>query len=1257
MAPIPGGFPADERTPNAAQIRVTDTGLAAITADPAALVAGLTGGPLSFDIPSSCGGTPELCCNNGVPTTPCGPLEIDLTLMSGDEPRLTITPQQGQSRLHVTLYARLETTGGIGVGLPAADCTMDINTAPGADPDVKVDMDLTFTQDLASGTTRVTTSDPVITQLDLQDDLDLTGTGFNAITCAAYGGLLGLAEDTLLSTFTDAIKSAIDDQLCKACPGGTVAECGPFATACTDNVCMRADETCVQELGVTGRLAGGAVFSGLSPGTTGSIDLYEVAGGYATTNTNGLALGLLGGMLPAGTEHDRCGPPATAPAAVSIPQSAYFQGNTRPDTSATFDVGIGVHQSQLDEFAYSAYDGGLFCLTIGTSTVDLLNSETIGLFIPSLANLTGRPSPMYLGLRPQRPPLIVLGRNTFIDDGAGGVMLDDPLLDITFDQLEMDFFVAVEDQYIRIMTIVADVHLPLGLQVGDGELTPVLGDLEAAFTNLTVKNNDALTETADELADVFPTLLDLALPQIAGGLGGFAVPEISGIVLDITDITAVDSETFLAIFAELEPAMMKQVRRVETSAQVTDVRHGTTDVFAEPTRWTREARPQIEVAMGGEGAGLEWQTRIDDGLWSAWSGARTRTLSQDRLWLEGRHTVEVRARRVGQPSSVDLTPVRLDAVIDTLAPIAALSWDPEGVRITATDNVAGGRLSARWRLGDGAWTDAELPVVVALAGHDAEDLAVEVYDESGNTAPTTGRSLAAAAPFHGQASSSGCGCASSQSSSDGALAILLGGLFVFGRRARRALRSRRLQRLLLGGAFVVVAASMPACDCGGAPCGDVACLPGEVEMGAIGRYNGIASDGSRTVVSTYDETLGDLVLVEVQDGEPVYQAVDGVPDEPPSYDPSTYRGGRVNLGADIGAWSSVALHDGLARIAYQDLDEGNLRVAIEQSGADWLTYPLDAGDVVTGTHASTTIDGDGAAAVAYLATGVPGPGGVVMTELRLARATNNDPGDSDWVITKITEAPGGCGGLCGGSTACVEPAADGEPQVCAADTGDCAAACADTETCVAASCRANVPAPSSATLPEGTGLFVNLLTLPDGKLAAVFYDRARTALVAQVETAAGSSQFTEVVLDGIGDEDRGLWASAVVGANGTIHVAYQDGLTDQVRYTTLASAPGTPELVDDGLRAPDRPHNVGAGATVFLSGTTPTVIYQDGFTSDLVKATRGGAGSWARADFATGAALIDGFYLAATPDGTHLAWDAMDKNRSPAGALEIREDP
>ncbi len=1188
MTPIPGGFPSAERTANAGQVRVSTSGLAAITADPAALVGGLLGssGGLTFEVPANCAGSPSVCCPGGNPVSPCGPIEIDLEARPGDQPRLEIMPVQGGARLDVVLRARVRTAMDVPVNIPVVgDCGLVIDTAPGANADIRMALPINFVQDAQAGTTRVEVGAATITQLTA-DDVSLSG-GFG---CQFANLGVGLFLDTLVSTFEDAIAGAVGDQVCKACPTGDVDECGPFASACTDNVCMKADDTCVQELGLTGRMAGSALFATLSPGTVGSIDLYEVAGGYATTNQLGLALGLLGGMLPAGAERDRCGPPGTAPAAVTIPQSSFFQGNTRPDTSAPFDLAIGIHENQLDRFAYAAYDGGLLCLTLTTASVDLLTTSTIGLVAPSLGDLVEAPSPVAIGLRPQSPPTIVLGTNTFVDDGAGGTVVGDPLLDINFTAMELDFFAALDDQYVRLFTVVADVHLPVNLQVdGNGELLPVLGDIDEAFTNISVKNSEALLESPADLAAVFPTLLGFALPQLTGALGSFALPEIAGLRIDVTDITAVDNVAFMAIFAELEVAAMAapapHADRVTTSATLAAIEEPELEVAADPARWDRASRPRAVLELGGDQPGLEWSVRVDGSTWSPWSAAARRTISPRSFWLPGTHRVEVQARRVGEARSADLTPVVL-----------------------------------AFPLGD-ALIDAPLD-----------------------------RARAGQRDFHGQASESGCGCASGRGggAGDGLLLGLVGAALLW---RRRRVRPRRAALLIVAAG----ALAGPGCNCGGdpAPCGDVECLDGELAPGSIGRWNDVASDGTRTVISTYDRRLGDLVLIDR--GDPlVYTAIDGIPaDVDPTYDPATYRGGVEGAGPDVGAWSSVALHGGRARIAYQDRGAEALKFAYEGDDGAWHNHVVDRdADVATGRYASLAIPTNGNPAIAYLATGVAGAAGTFATELRLARASSPTPGDGgDWTIEVLATAPASCAGLCGAGQSCAVAAVDTDPPACVTEGGDCGVeGCASGEVCVAGACRAELADPSVTSLPDGAGLFADLLVLPDGRLAVVHYDRVRTALVLLVDGGAG---WAETILDGETGGDRGMWATAVVDGSGLIHVAYQDALGDQVFYTNWNGSAGPVELVDDGGREGDRAHPVGAGAAIFLDGGSPAVAYQDGLVSDLVLSRRTGADAWTRSNVATGDPL-DGFHVAASTDGATLVWERIDAATTPLGELIIQ---
>jgi hypothetical protein len=259
---------------------------------------------------------------------------------------------------------------------------------------------------------------------------------------------------------------------------------------------------------------------------------------------------------------------------------------------------------------------------------------------------------------------------------------------------------------------------------------------------------------------------------------------------------------------------------------------------------------------------------------------------------------------------------------------------------------------------------------------------------------------------------------------------------------------------------------------------------------------------------------------------------------------------------------------------------------------------------------------------------------------------------ADWQITTISTAPGSCGGICAAGTSCVADAMG--VQSCVAPTTDCTTACMTGDVCISGTCTTEIDDPMIDDIPTGTGLWVSLVVLPDGRLAAAYYDRTRLALVLAVENGANTSQFTENVLDGNAPGlDRGMWSSAVVAADGTVHVAYQDALGDQLMYTTWNGTAGTPEVVDDGERPNDRTHPVGAGAFIYLDNGTPTIAYQDGLTADVYTAVKSGA-SWMPSAVATGP-LLDGFSIAVTTGhgAPVMAWDTLDPSQATPNELTV----
>jgi hypothetical protein len=299
------------------------------------------------------------------------------------------------------------------------------------------------------------------------------------------------------------------------------------------------------------------------------------------------------------------------------------------------------------------------------------------------------------------------------------------------------------------------------------------------------------------------------------------------------------------------------------------------------------------------------------------------------------------------------------------------------------------------------------------------------------------------------------------------------------------------------------------------------------------------------------------------------------------------------------------------------------------------------------------VDGSGVPAIAYMAVGVRDGAGGRTAQLRYARANNALPeSEASWTVSILDEAPISCAGLCDDGQACL-PVDTGEQ--CTAVTNDCSADCGDGQACVGGSCTDIVPDPAADDIPGGVGLFADLDFLPDGRPVVVYYDRANGDLIMQVS----ETSWTRIELDADPATDTGMNADLAVGSDGTVHVAYQDALGDQLLYTSWAA--GTQrdiEVVDDGTRSGEtRTHPVGAGAAVLITGGNPAIAYQDGATADLLLATRSGD-SWSRSDLLTGITL-DGFHVDADTSGDLAGISSYRYDRAffPPGELVITTIP
>jgi uncharacterized protein (TIGR03382 family) len=1122
MTDVPGGFPASERQSGAVQARVTDTGLAFVHDNMDQLTGALLDGdgPLTFAIPPSCYSDPKVCCY--VPNGSCQ-LVFDLDPQPGDLDRITVQPLGG-NQLQLTLRARVRTADWLPVHARGPlggeiSCWVYIDSRWSGYPHVTIRSILELADDPETGTLGARVVSTTLSGVSA-GDVDIDG----GLLCGF--GSTQEAADNMNGQLRQRIPGAVEDLLCSKCDSDD--DCAPFGSCGSDGICYLPDGDCMQSFGTSGRMAADALFGNLVHDAADAIDLYLAAGGDVDTGAGGVALSVLAGVLPASdVSTHACVPAVPAPALPPIAPAAALTDNSHPRTGDTYDLGIAIHRSFLERAAWAAHQSGFLCLDVGADTAPLLNAESLSILAPSLIDLThGEAAPLFLLVRPQQAPSVELGAGTFVDVGGGEMKIDEPLFTLGLDELEIDFYAWIDGAYARILTLRADLSVPVGLDVDEnGDLVPITGDLADAFTDIRVVNSGLLAETPDEIAARFPAVLSVALPALSDQLGAFEVPAVAGMTLELGpgSLTSIESDSMLGIFGNLAPTAT--ARRLPVATEVSVAR-------------VLRDRPAVELVLGGRassgsGAPLEWSIRVDGGFWSPYSTARRLVVDRQAFRLLGRHTIEVRAREVGAPA--------------TTGP-------------------------------------SELVEV---------DLRAE---------PRVDRP-AGVAEFHGTADGSGgCDCGASTDPGTGAGGLLLLGLVVIGLRRR---------------AWLVAAALAIVAGCGGDPADDDGGGepdPTVVTPGPTGRWASMATDGDRTVLAAYEQSFGDLVLAEIDgEGVPAFRVVDGAPAEPVVLDPTGYRAGVSAPGADVGAWTSVAIAGGRAQIAYQDRDRAAVMLATE-SGDGWAVTDVDLpdGDQRLGAFASLVIDAAGRPAIAYLAeTHLPAAAdadddpGQIRAELRLARATAATPaGPADWSIEVVDEV--------------------------------------------------TVPASPDFDLPTGTGLYASAGSLADGRLAIAFHRDQTGDLMLAVERAEGGWQLIE--LDAGADRYRGPWSTLAVDDAGDVWVAYQDAVDDRllaIRWNETEGA-AAPELIDDGRRDGDRPHSMGGGAHLLISPSGPAVAYQDGTTADLLWASRADDGSWARGTLLAGEVGY-GFHIAAA--GAWVSTYAYDQAHWPPGHTEVVRVP
>jgi MYXO-CTERM domain-containing protein len=1057
-------------------------------------------------------------------------------------------------------------------------------------------------------------------------------------------------------------------------------------------------------LGIEGLIDVGAMLEGVSPGTEALMEGRLVPGGYVNLGGGGMTLGVITGFnadediatrtTDLDSEPSLCVPPIPAPNFAAPPASLPITSRSTftlaaagafsgaPDPAAT-DLAFGMSETTLDLAGHHLVTSGAMCMGVGTTTIDQLNLGTIGILVPSAAELgsDGGRDPLLLVLRPQRAVDFTVG------DGTAAA----PNLTLGISNLEVDFYAFLYERYTRLFTLSLTLNVGINLMVDNAAspptLTPMLMGLSSDQIQLRVSNSEFVRETPADLEAILPTVFDLALPLLANGLDPIEVPAFAG--FDLTNLrigkVTTAQDDFLGIFAGLTPgAMMRTLASDPTRPALAEMitgldrRAGPAPGRARGQASLREIRTpapaDVRAALLGKGGAmptvlidvdshdaggrtLEWSYRLGQGLWRPFQTSVTGQLAiADRAFAwQGKYELELVSRAVGDDRTLSDDVISIPVIIDSVAPAvheAKVAWVDGDLVVPAADIVTDSedlqfafagpdadQPATTWQTGRGRLARAQ---ALAFMGGAADgELTVFVRDEVGNV------QIARVSPFHGQAGAGGCSCDAGTSPSSGGvlLAMLTAGLVLVRRRrpalarlARQAARGavRVAPTLAIWFGLSVAASLTPGCDCGNDP-GTRAC---EISEDCVG----FCSDGD--IGFCIDNTC---------------ICSDDIP------------AGRIGPYSDIGAspltgdtWVSAYAQSHGDLVVAHVLADGR----IADTTWEWVDGVPDVAPVVPGAMIRGGIDqaGDDVGMYTSIAVGSDGLPRVSYFDrehasLRFATRA----ADGTWQKHDVDVGGGDVevGGTVTGMYTSLSLRADGRPAIgYMAHVNQGGNLRAEVRYAFAASATPASPAdwtvlvvdtvalpalpePDAFPLPRGLGLFVDMARDAMEVPVLVYYDRQNGDLkMTKFDTVAGTFP-TPTVIDGSGDGNDAGWSPTVgVDTAGKVHLAYVSATRDDLIYRNVTD--NQVETIDngyrivgqneDGLPKPEF-HFVGDDATLIATAAGPWVVYQDATTHELLLAQRTGDNTWNRVPIAGAEATFVGaygFFASASTTATDL---------------------
>jgi hypothetical protein len=468
-------------------------------------------------------------------------------------------------------------------------------------------------------------------------------------------------------------------------------------------------------------------------------------------------------------------PPFT-PMKGPVPELAGTDSDGRP-----YHVGATLAASYFNQILYAAHRSGSLCLQLSSEDVReltngafQLNASLLSIIASDLSALASDTAPVIVELQPREPGQVTLGSGMQTGMDAMGNPTYDWLLQLGLNDLGVAFHVLVEDRYVRAFEVSSDVFVGMNVVVQpDNSLQLALGELRI----------DGFEETFNELlpnadfAELLPTLLDLAL--------GALLEQSLTFDLDITDAVSDalgGAPVYLRVNDIFRDGMMQDYltmsltftssrtasffRPVDTRARLApdpdlvELRPDALDVAPDEAARLGLLRPsgrvRLQVGEPGLVSGLEYQVRVDGGMWTVPRPAQpdgTLHLALPRLAMPGHHLLEVRARNREAYESLDPTPASVEVTVDPLPPSLSARWTDAGleVRVRDAQTLDVRALSLEVALDDAApsaralepWSERGARVVLPYAEILGRDVRLVGIDGAGHrSAPVTLRARA-----------------------------------------------------------------------------------------------------------------------------------------------------------------------------------------------------------------------------------------------------------------------------------------------------------------------------------------------------------------------------------------------------------------------------------------------------------------------------------------------------------------------------------